>query len=124
MPTSPDFHENDRPIDRQDRDMPSRRPVPNMPDNVQAMHHVLGSSTRLTVLRYLLDHPRSTRQLIADDTGVSVAAAGVALRQLQEHGYVDADIPAELRVGRNPQYSVQRRRVLDDAGAFFAWLAQ
>ena len=45
-------------------------------------------------------------------------------RELAEHGYVDADIPPELRTGRTPQYSVQRRRVIEDAGAFFAWLAE
>ena len=38
-------------------------------------------------------------------------------RELAEHGYVDADIPPELRTGRTPQYSVQRRRVIEDAGA-------
>lgn len=124
MSDSAGFLDGDRQPDRQNGGVPSRRPVPDMPARVQAMHHVLGSGTRLAVLRYLLDNPASTRQQIAAETGISVPAAGVALRELAEHEYVDADIPPELRTGRTPQYSVQRRRVIEDAGAFFAWLAE
>lgn len=124
MSDSPEFLDGDRRPDRQNGDVPARRPVPDMPLRVSAIHHVIGSGTRLAVLRYLLDNPASTRQQIAADTGISVPAAGVALRELAEHGYVDADIPPELRKGRSPQYSVHRRRVIEDAGAFFAWLAE
>lgn len=124
MSDSPEFLDGDRRADRQNGNVPARRPVPDMPARVQAIHHVIGSGTRLAVLRYLLDNPASTRQQIAADTGISIPAVGVALRELSEHGYVDADIPPELRKGRSPQYSVQRRSVIEDAGAFFAWLAE
>lgn len=124
MKDSVGFHEGDRSDERQNGGMPARRHVPEMPERVQAIHYVLGAPSRLEVLRYLLDHGQSTRQQIADDTGLSLPQTGVTLRQLASNGYVEADIPEGERVGRAPRYSANRKKVLDDAGAFFAWLAE
>lgn len=101
--------------------MPARRDAPQMPDRAAAAHQAIAGTTRMTTLRYLLDHPASTRPQIADATGMSTASARVALVDLEGLGYVTADVEGP-RNGRTVRYSANRSALTDDLTSFVAWM--
>jgi DNA-binding transcriptional ArsR family regulator len=75
----------------------------------------------VAVLRFLLDNPDSSRTSIVSGTGVSQGSASVALRELEELGYVTADIEGP-RKGRSVRYVANRGVLTDDLTAFMAWM--
>ncbi|MBM7024498.1 winged helix-turn-helix transcriptional regulator [Clavibacter sp. DM3] len=91
-----------------------------MPERVTAIHYAIGSATRVTVLRYVLDHPGTTRRQLVDETGIAAAPAGIALAALEERGYVTADVDGD-RVGKIV-HCADRAKIADDASAFLGWL--
>jgi len=119
--SQPAGQEGDAMGDRQNGAMPARREVPGMPERVTAIHYAIGSATRVTVLRYVLDHPGTTRRQLVDETGIAAAPAGIALSALEERGYVAADVDGD-RVGKIVHYSADRAKIADDASAFLGWL--
>ena len=106
---------------RQNGNMPTRREVPGMPERIADIHFAIGSATRVTVLRYVLEHPNATRSALVEATGMAPAPARLALAALEERGYISADVEGD-RVGRTVRYSVDRSKVSEDASAFLGWL--
>jgi len=116
-PTVPgDLTEN-----RQNGGMPTRRAVPGMSERVADIHHAIGSATRVTVLRYVLENPQATRSALVEATGMAPAPARLALAALEERGYITADVDGD-RVGKTVRYSANRAKVSEDASAFLGWL--
>ncbi len=101
--------------------VPSRIDLADVPPRAAAAQRAIAGTARLAVLRYLLAHPASLRSAICADAGVSLASASVALRELEELGYVTADA-AEPRRGRTVRYTAQRDVLTDDLTAFMAWV--
>ncbi|MEA9986083.1 hypothetical protein [Subtercola sp. RTI3] len=101
-------------------EMPSRLNSPDMPPGAAAAHKAVSSSSRLATIRYLFDFPGARRSDIVSATGMSAAAARTALIELEEFGYVTADVGVP-RNGRNVRYTVNRAALTDDLTAFVAW---
>lgn len=101
--------------------MPSRLELADVPPRAAAAHKAISGHARMTVLRFLLDNPGSSRPGIVAGTGVSQGSASVALRELEELGYVTADVEAP-RKGRSVRYSANRGVLTDDLTAFVAWM--
>ena len=105
----------------QNRRMPSRLELADLPPRAAAAQKAISGTARVSVLRYVLDHPGSSRPGIVAGTGVSLGSASVALRELEELGYVAADVE-EPRKGRTVRYSANRGILTDDLTAFMAWM--
>lgn len=71
--------------------MPSRLDISLMPRSARAAHRAISGNGRLRALRFLLDHPGSTRSEIAHGAGISFGASQAVLLALEELGYVVAD---------------------------------
>ena len=119
--SQPAGQEGDAMGDRQNGAMPARREVPGMPERVTAIHYAIGSATRVTVLRYVLENPQATRSALVEATGMAPAPARLALAALEERGYITADVEGD-RVGKTVRYSANRAKVSEDASAFLGWL--
>lgn len=92
-----------------------------MPERAAAVHHAVSGTSRLIALHWLLEHAGSTRSELADATGLTASAARFALRELEQLGYVTADIRG-ARKGRVIRYTATRPVLTDDLTAFVAWL--
>lgn len=104
----------------QDGRMPSRLDTPEMPPRAAAAHRAISGNGRLRALRFLLDHPNSTRPEVAEGAAISTAAAQTVLADLEELGYVIADTP-EPRNGRTIRYSADRPAITRDLHEFMIW---
>lgn len=103
--------------------MPSRREFSDgMPDPARAAHQAIAGPARLEAVRFLLAHPASTRSELVNGTGVSTNAGRVALEQLEDLGYVTADVPADARNGRTVRYTADRQRLTADLAALLAYV--
>lgn len=100
--------------------MPSRLNAPDMPDRAAAAHRAVSGNGRLRALRFLLDHPNSTRADLAEGAEMSTAAAQSVLIELEELGYVHANTD-EPRNGRTIRYSADRARLTRDLHEFVGW---
>jgi DNA-binding transcriptional ArsR family regulator len=103
--------------------MPSRRDPTDMPERAEVAYRSISGSSRMMTLRFLLDHPRSTVAAIADATGVSPASARVSLTDLEEAGYVTADVEGQ-RNGRTVRYSADRGKFVDDLSLLWSWMVR
>lgn len=101
--------------------MPARLELADFPPRAAAAHKAISGHARMSVLRFLLDNPSSSRPGIVAGTGVSLGSASVALRELEELGYVTADVDAP-RKGRTVRYTANRGVLTDDLTAFMAWM--
>ncbi|MCS5498212.1 winged helix-turn-helix domain-containing protein [Cnuibacter physcomitrellae] len=103
--------------------MPSRRELSGMPGRVAMAYRMIAGASRVMTMRYVLDNPGASVAEIADATGVSLASARVSLADLEEAGYVVADVEGP-RNGRIVRYSADRRQFVDDLGLLWAWMAR
>lgn len=105
----------------QNREMPSRLD-PEMPERVACALKAVSGNARLLILRFLLAHPESTRPAIMEASGMSAAGTRTALLELEESGYISADVDGNKRNGRTVRYTANRALLTDDMLAFTAWL--
>ena len=103
--------------------MPSRRDPSDIPERAAVAYRAIAGSSRLIALRFLLDHPDSTVADVAEATGVSLASARVSLTDLEQAGYVRADVEGQ-RNGRTVRYSVDRGVFVDDLGMLWSWMVR
>jgi hypothetical protein len=101
--------------------MPSRVSTSTVPDDASRARKGIDGTARMLVLRYLLNAPDSTRPQVAAGTGISAAAAGLALGDLEQLGYVKADLDGP-RNGRLVRYAAVRGAVAQDLDALTSWL--
>lgn len=100
--------------------MPSRLDAPEMPAAAAAAHRAISGNGRLRALRFLLEHPNSTRPEIVQGAGISSAAAQSVLLELEELGYIAADT-SEPRNGRTIRYTANRPRITRDLHELVIW---
>lgn len=103
--------------------MPARL-TPDMPARVAAAQRAISSTARLTVLRFLLGNPGSTRAEVSTGAGIGSKSTWVALKELQELGFVDVTQDAGTGPGANHRFSVDGSRLSEDLGALVAWITQ
>lgn len=101
--------------------MPRRVDLAGMPVRAAAAHEAVSGHARLSVLRYLLDHPESKRPEIVAGTGVSAGGVRAALAELESLGYVVGDVEGP-RQGQRIRYTVSRHALTDDLTALVAWI--
>lgn len=107
---------------RQNRAMPKRRPIPDLPAQLAALFEVFQNPTRVLAIRYVLAHPRATTQQVAAAIDAPSAPVYRALAALEQAGYLHADGTPGVRTGRTVHYTADRARLSADAGALFGWL--
>ncbi|GAA1062028.1 MarR family transcriptional regulator [Agromyces bracchium] len=101
--------------------MPARVDLVDLPPRAAAARDAVAGHARVAVLRFLLDHPDSTRPAIVAGTGISSGGVRSALAELEQLGFVDADA-AQPRRGQRVRYAANRRVLTDDLTAFVAWM--
>lgn len=102
--------------------MPSRLDSPAMPERARTAHQAIASTARMETVKFLFEHPGSTRAELVASTGVSTNAARVSLEQLEELGYVEADFPPEARNGRTVRYTADREALSADLAVLVAYI--
>lgn len=105
----------------QNVDMPSRVSASSIPDGASRARKGIDGTARTLVLRFLMSAPNSTRPEVAEHTGISEATARLALGDLEQLGYVKADIERP-RKGRHVRYSAVRGVFSEDLEALTSWL--
>lgn len=93
-----------------------------MPPRVAAAHKATGGTARLLVLRFLLANPGASRSDIVSGAGAGEKSAWVAVRELDELGYI-ATVEATSTAGRTiHRYTVNREQLQADMTEFVAWV--
>jgi hypothetical protein len=92
-----------------------------IPEDAARARRVIDGTARVLALRFVLSAPGSTRSEVAVGAGMSVPAAQVALRELEELGYITTDI-AGPRNGRRIRYTAVPGSVGQDLDALKSWL--
>jgi hypothetical protein len=96
--------------------------MPDMPPRVAAAHKATTGTGRLLVLRFLLANPNASRVEVAEGSGAGAKSAWVAIRELEELGYVQT-APDTSAAGRTiHRYSVDRELLSADMAAFVSWV--
>lgn len=108
-------------LSRQNSGMPSRLDDPDMPERAAAAAQAVSGISRRVVLRYLLEHPGSSRTDLAQGTGLKSESVRSALKELESLEYVSGDVEGERR-GRPVHYTARRDLLTDDLTAFVAWM--
>lgn len=102
--------------------MPARLPSPSgMPDDAARARTVMGSVSRVDVMRFLNKNGRSTTAEILEGTGLRGNTARKALRELEELGFVTADLPADGRSGHVVHFQPNTAEVTAALLAFTSW---
>jgi len=101
--------------------MPSRVNASAIPSDASRARKGLDGTARTLVLQFLLTAPGSTIRDVVYSTGISPAAAGLALGDLEQLGYVKADVVGP-RKGRLVRYAAVRGAVTEDLEALTSWL--
>jgi predicted ArsR family transcriptional regulator len=101
--------------------MPSRVNASAIPDDASRARKGIDGTSRTLVLRYLMGAPDSTQPEVAEHTGISPAAARLALGDLEQLGYVKANIERP-RKGRLVRYAAVRGAFSEDLEALTSWL--
>jgi DNA-binding transcriptional ArsR family regulator len=91
-----------------------------MPDAASRALRAISGPTRMRTIRYLAEHPDSTAPAIIRGTGA--AAVHAALGELEDLGFVRADIPAGERHGRTVRYQLDGARLRGAVDDLHAWL--
>ncbi len=103
--------------------MPSRRAAPtSMPDPAARAREAFAATARVEALRFLALHPASTRTAIARGAGLAMNTTRTVLAQLEELGYVTADVEQGHRQGRAVRFSLDRGQLVADAGVLLAYI--
>jgi len=106
---------------RQNVDMPSRVSASSIPDGASRARKGIDGTARTLVLRFLMGAPNSTQPEVVEHTGISPAAARLALGDLEQLGYVKADVERP-RKGRHVKYAAVRGAFSEDLEALTSWL--
>jgi hypothetical protein len=106
---------------RQNVDMPSRVSASSIPDGASRARKGIDGTARTLVLRFLMTTPNSTQPEVVQHTGISAAAARLALGDLEQLGYVKADVERPRR-GRHVRYAAVRGTFSADLEALTSWL--
>lgn len=101
--------------------MPARVSASSIPDSASRARKGLDGTARTLVLRYLMTTPNSTQPEVVEHTGISPAAARLALGDLEQLGYVKANVERPRR-GRHVKYAAVRGAVTSDLEALTSWL--
>lgn len=101
-----------------------RMTEPSSPDRVARFQEVYAGPTRVTVMRLLLQHSRSYRELIELTQGeMSRPAVYKALDELVRVGYVEHDAPdSDHRKPSKTRFTARRDLIAEDLGATVAHL--
>lgn len=101
--------------------MPRRSPVPDFSGAAASAHRAIQNEARLSVLRMLLREGTATRAEITAATGLTVSTALVAIRDLEQAGYVLTNVEGD-RKGNRVEYSADRQKVTADLFDLLGWL--
>ena len=101
--------------------MPTRLELADLPPRAAAAREAISGHARVTVLRFLLDNPESSRPQVVEGTGVSAGGVRSALAELEQLGYIAGDVEAPRR-GQRIRYTANRHALTDDLTAFVAWM--
>ena len=93
-----------------------------MPEEAARAREAFAATARIEALRYLAVHPASTRTEIAEGAELAVATTRAVLAQLEELGYVTGDVEAGHRTGKTVRYSLDRGKLVADAGHLLAYI--
>lgn len=88
--------------------MPRVIPPSDIPDRAARAQRALQTGSRIDVIRFLSDHPQSQAKAILDDTGLNRATLTHVLEDLQDMGFVTADLADGDRQRRRPRYSIDK----------------
>lgn len=77
----------------------------NLGERVEAAIAVFGTTTRVGILKFLLNEGPSQMGTITKGVGLTRATVVKAILALEELGAVNADIPVERRAGKRVLYS-------------------
>lgn len=77
----------------------------NLGERVEAAIAVFGTTTRVGILKFLLNEGPSQMGTITKGVGLTRATVVKAILALEELGAVNADIPIERRAGKRVLYS-------------------
>jgi DNA-binding transcriptional ArsR family regulator len=94
-----------------------------MPESVRAVLDVLSANLRVEAIKYIAGNPGATRADIAANTNMAWGTTQNVLSELEEAGYLVADVPRdEQRRGRVVRYNVDKVRLADDLGRLMGYL--
>jgi len=102
--------------------MPARIEIADLPLRADAARQVLSGPARLSTLRFVLDHPAATRPTIVTGLHISSESVAVALRELEQLGYMAASVDAAHRNGRSVLYTANREAFADDLAVLVKWV--
>lgn len=101
--------------------MPIQLPYPaDAPEGVARALRALSAPTRVSTIRYLLDHASATPAEIIDATAAT--AVHPALIELEKLGFVTGDLPAGERRGKPVRYSLNHDEFRACVDALHAWI--
>lgn len=93
-----------------------------MPERADVAYRAIAGTSRLIALRYLLQHPESSRASIAEATGLTSVTTRAALTELEQLGYVKVDEQTSSRQGKHLRYSVDQSAFRGDFSRFVEWV--
>lgn len=101
--------------------MPRKSPAPALSGAAATAHRAIQNEARLGILRFLLQAGTATRADINAATGLTVSTAVVAIRDLEQAGYITTNVEGD-RAGRRVEYTIDRQKLTADLFDFMAWL--
>jgi DNA-binding transcriptional ArsR family regulator len=101
--------------------MPRKSSAPALSGAAATAHRAIQNEARLGILRYLLHCGTASRAEINAATGLTVSTAAVAIRELEQAGYITTNVEGE-RAGRRVEYTIDRPKVTADLFDFMGWL--
>jgi len=106
----------------QDGQMPARIEIADLPPRADAARQVVSGPARLSTLRFVLDHSATTRPTIVAGLHISSESVAVALRELEQLGYISGSVDAPHRNGRSVRYTANREAFADDLALLVKWI--
>jgi DNA-binding transcriptional ArsR family regulator len=106
----------------QNGQMPARLPSPSgMPDDAARARTLMASVSRVDVMRFLNANGRSNISQILEGTDLKANTARKALGELEQLGFVTADIPVGARSGFVVHYEPNTKEITVALMAFTSW---
>lgn len=104
--------------------MPRLFTSPELPERAAAAQRALATGPRLEVIRYLTDSPNSSAGMIREATRLNRNALRHVLEDLQEGGFVSADVDGEVRERHRLRYSVDRVALARAMSELYAYVLE